>query len=116
MNSASALKAVQDSLARGSSTPCGWESDRDAYILRKSQELLQKLIEPVPASVVGRAHDYDNEGLKPYIESFAIAHSDDHWLLYLTSSNHFALAYGKDPAELRALGFDSPDALTEWLG
>lgn len=116
MNSASAVKVIQDSLARGSSTPCTWKPDRDAYILRKSQELLEKLIEPVPASVIGRAYDHDNEGLEPYTGSFAIAHSDDHWLLYLTSSGHFALAYGRDPSELRALGFDSPDALTEWLG
>jgi hypothetical protein len=116
MHLAAVHKIVSDSVARGSSTPCPWEKDRDAYIERKAAELLKLLMEPMPATVIGRNYDYEAKGLAPYAGALAIARIEDHWLLYLQSTGEFALAFGKSPSNLNALGYESTDALAEWLG
>jgi hypothetical protein len=111
-----ARRAVEESLAQGSRTPCTWRSDRDRYVAEESEKLLAALIDPVRVSVGARTHDYDGKGLSEYENAFAVAHHEESWLLFLPVTEHFARALGKRPAELSALGFSSKDALAEWLG
>jgi hypothetical protein len=74
------------------------------------------LIEPVTVSVVNRTYDYEQKGIAEFNNAFAVARLGESWLLYVPSVSRFALAFGKDPGSLLALGFSSSDALAEWLG
>lgn len=116
MNRELAMFAIESSLKRGSSTPCTWAPDRDAYISEKSAELLDAVIEPIAVSVTGEAFHY---GVKESFENkrvYAIAKSGENWLLYVPELDVFSLAFGETQTQLSILGFATDDALTEWLG
>jgi hypothetical protein len=55
-------------------------------------------------------------GLAEYENAFVIAQRGDSWLLYMPGTARFALAFGRNPEGLTALGFSSHDALAEWMG
>ena len=116
MNRETALKAIEDSLARGSSTPCTWREDRDAYIQEQSDRLRASVIDPVKVQVA-------NSEFKSQVTSeiqgrdlYAIAQSASNWLIYTPDSSEFALAHGDSADSLTFIGFYSSDALAEWLG
>ena len=107
---------IEESLARGSGTPCAWRSDRETYIAEQSRDLLSALIDPVMVSIGARAYDYEPRGLTEYKDAFAVAQRGERWLLYLPTEGQFALAFGRQADALSALGFSCTDALAEWLG
>lgn len=111
-----ARRAIEASLARGSATPDVGRSDRAAYISELADELLGALIRPSKAVVKGRTYDYEKESLAEYENAYVIARRDESWLLYMPDTARFALAFGRNPEELTALGFSSDDALAEWNG
>jgi hypothetical protein len=116
MNKEAALAAIQASFKRGSSTPCSWAPDQNAYIAQKQSELLALVIEPVPVSITDETFTY---GVKQQLSSssvFAVARRADTWLLYEPTTDVFSLAHGDSPAAMSILGFSSSDALAEWLG
>ena len=116
MDSARARHILEESLSRGSSTPCSWAESREAYIAEKSDQLRSALIEPVSVVVKRSLHQTELLArLSPY-SVFAIARLEDHWLLYVEELREFALAFGQAADEVAILGFSSDDALTEWLG
>ena len=116
MNRELAVSVIETSLKRGSSTPCTWAPDRDAYISEKSAELLEAVIEPIAVSVTGETFHY---GVKERFQNrrvYAIAKSGTNWLLYVPELEVFSLAFGETPTQLSILGFATDDALAEWLG
>jgi hypothetical protein len=116
MKKEEAISAIRESLSRGSSTPCTWREDRDAYIKEKSDELYKDVIEPIPVTVGGEAFDYGTYSELQGKEIFCIARSGNNWLLYIPELGHFSLAFGENQGSLNILGFSSEDALAEWLG
>jgi hypothetical protein len=116
MNKAEALAAIEASFEKGSNTPCSWAPDQNAYIAQKQSELLELVIEPVPANITGEAFDYGVKQELSQAPLFAIAQRGDTWLLYAPASDMFSLASGDSPAAMSILGFSSSDALAEWLG
>jgi hypothetical protein len=116
MNRVQAIAAVQSSLEKGSSMPCTWPDDREAYIASESKKLLECVIDPSPAKIVAESFNYGLKDKLDHVEVFAVARREDNWLLYVPESGEFSLAYGAAPDSLTILGFGSPDALAEWLG
>jgi hypothetical protein len=118
MDIQSALKALEQSLARPSATPSGWRDDREVYLEECRQALREKLIDPVEVQAVAGAwaQQYANgdNQMRCYI---ALAREDATWLLYCPDTKEFAKAFGKDLKQpLSLLGFSSDDALAEWMG
>lgn len=116
MNKDFAVSALNASLRRGSSTPCTWAADRDAYIAAKSAELLDAVIEPITATISGESFSYGAMQELMGAGVYAIARSGTSWLLFSPSTDRFSLAFGEHPEDLVILGFSSNDALAEWLG
>ena len=116
MNKHSALQVIDESLARGSGTPCTWRDDRDAYIAEQSARLRASVIEPVEVKVA------DSEFVSQVTSELqgrrllAIAHEGNDWLIYAPDSSEFAKAFGESPDGLVFCGFYSSDVLAEWLG
>jgi hypothetical protein len=106
-------------LARPTATPCTWRPDRDAYVEQQKVRLLACLIEPLDVSAVasGYAQKWCNQP-DTIRQLVAFAKLGESWLLYDPSAKTFALAFGNDPAAgpLSLHGFESEDALAEWLG
>src|SRR5687767_10568340 len=107
MTKAEAIRAIKESLARGSSTPFTWAANREAYIAEQSAQLLQSVFDPVLVSISGETHNY---GVKDQLTShpvFGIARREGHWLLYSPELHTFSLAFGNDEKALIILGFAS---------
>ena len=116
MNRERARQVLEESLGRGSNTPCTWAPDRAAYIAEYSDRLRQVLIDPVLVTVLRSAHDTDLLGRLSPCTVYALARTENHWLLYIEEFKEFALAFGSSERELSVIGFSSDDALAEWLG
>ncbi len=117
MDKADARSLIADSIAKGSSTPCTWRSDRDLYIREQTESLGNCLIEPIavrasPGALPEEHFHYGSE-MRDYL---AIAADGTTWLLYSPESGTFAKAFGPDASRLTLLGPQSDDALAEWLG
>ena len=117
MDKAEARSVIAASISRGTSTPCTWRPDRDAYVREESERLASCLISPVPVRAAPGAlpeeHFHYGSEIRDY---FAVAVDGTTWLLYSAESGNFAKAFGSDPSHLTLLGPQSDDALTEWLG
>ena len=116
MKKSEALDAIDASLARGSSTPAIWTSDRDEYIKEKSAERKACAIDPVRARVTAETFRYGAQNKFNEVEVFAIARRGEDWLLFAPVLGTFSLASGSNAQDLSILGFASTDALAEWLG
>jgi hypothetical protein len=119
VNSAAAIQALRDALARPSGTPCTWRDDRDAYIAEQTAALLGRVIEPVAVQAVANdwAQKYVPDTAGAVRTLVAVARHEDKWLLFDPNTGAFALAYGSaESMPLGLLGFESTDALAEWLG
>lgn len=116
MNKEFAVSALNASLRRGSSTPCTWAPDREAYIAAKSAELLEAVIEPIAARISGESFSYG--AMQELMDAgvYAIARAGTNWLIFAPAVDRFSLAFGERPEDLTILGFSSNDALAEWLG
>ena len=113
MNKEEAISIVQESIQRGSSTPCTWRDDRDQYIKEESTKLIEHIIDPIQVKKTKesfKSDDIENN------QNYGIARKNKNWLVYNLNQKTFALAFGDDPSNLEFLGFSSPDALAEWLG
>jgi hypothetical protein len=116
MTKEEAISIVKESIGRGSSTPCTWRDDRDKYIEEESKKLLQRIIDPVEVHITSESFSYGTLEKFKGIKIYGIARSEKGWLLFNPKLKSFSLAFGKTPSDLEILGFDSNDALTEWLG
>jgi hypothetical protein len=119
VESASAIQALKEALARPSSTPCTWRKDRDVYLAEQKSALLAQVIEPVTVQAVANdwAQKYVAGTTAPARSLVAVARHNDKWLLFDPQNGTFALAYGSGQNKpLGLLGFSSTDALAEWLG
>jgi hypothetical protein len=119
MNRAEAARAIEESFARPSATPCTWREDRDAYIREKQSELRESLIEPFEVQAVASQWAQQYCGQSSQVRSLvAVARSGTNWLLFDLTQSEFALAFGEPGPNgpLSLSGFSSPDALAEWLG
>ena len=116
MERQTALKAIEDSLARGSGTPCTWRDDRDVYIEEQSDRLKSSIIDPVLVKVSDSEFVSQSTSELQGRDLFAIANSDNDWLIFAPESSEFALAFGASSSNLVFCGFYSSDALAEWLG
>lgn len=116
MNREIAAQAIEDSLARGSETPCSWREDRDAYIQEESDKLRASIIEPVRVQVADSEFKSQVTSELQGRELYAIARAGNAWLIYTPESSEFALANGNSTDDLTFVGFYSSDALAEWLG
>jgi len=111
-----ARKAIEQSLARGSFTPCTWREDRDVYIDEKSTFLRESLIDPI--TVTPKKSNFPSERTSELnkFELYAVARSGNSWLVFEPTKSVFALAFGKSSHQLTFHGFFSTDVLAEWLG
>lgn len=116
MNRRTALQLIEDSLARGSATPCTWRDDRDNYIQEQSDRLRASVIDPVRVDVEESEFNSQVTSELKGQELFAIANADTNWLICTGASSEFALASGDSTESLTFIGFYSSDALAEWLG
>jgi hypothetical protein len=119
VESAPAIHALKEALARPSGTPCTWREDRDAYLAEQTSALLERVIEPVAVQAVANdwAQKYVANTTSEVKTLIAVARQDDKWLLFDPNTATFALAYGTpETMPLGLLGFSSTDALAEWLG
>ncbi|WP_293387760.1 hypothetical protein [Nevskia sp.] len=82
----------------------------------QSQKLIDAVVEPVRVSIVEETFSYGVAEKLKRMEVFAVARSENSWLLYAPEAGVFSLAFGLAPDSLRILGFASDDALAEWLG
>jgi hypothetical protein len=87
-----------------------------SYVKQQSNALIEAAIEPTKAKVGSAC--FPEYYLEKYQKStvWAIARSDNNWLLTLENEQEFALAFGNSTTNLMMLGFSSSDALAEWLG
>jgi hypothetical protein len=116
MNRETALKVIEDSLARGSSTPRTWREDRDVYIQEESDKLRASVIDPQNVQATNSEFKSQVTSEIQGRELYAIARSGNSWLIYSPESSDFALAHGDSADCLTFVGFYSSDALAEWLG
>ena len=110
-----ARTVIRESIARGSSTPTLREP-RELYLSEQSERLINCVIPPALAVVVGETFHHGVYDQLRTEQVFAVARADDRWLLYRPTKRQFALAYGPNLSELTIWGFSSSDALAEWLG
>ena len=117
MDRLSATEKLKASFAQPTSTPCTWRNDRDTYIAEMQEQLFASQIDPIvvvaAADILSQQHFGHDALARPY---FAIARSEETWLLYSQDTGEFAKAFGKSPNALGLLGPASQDALAEWLG
>jgi hypothetical protein len=115
-----ALLALMGSLERDSCTPCTWRPDREAYIEEETDSLRRRVVQ-APYEVRAVASDWAQEfcAQPSTVRTLvAVAQSGEQWLLFDPASGTFAKAFGRagQPEPLSLLGFESADALAEWLG
>ena len=111
-----ALQVIEQSLARGSATPCTWRADRDVYLEEKSAELRDCLIEPIEVVVSDSKFVSEVTSELRGREFLAIARRETNWLILEPAESLFALAFGDSSENLTFCGFYSTDVLAEWLG
>lgn len=121
MTRAEALKILEESFARPSSTPTLRGNDRDAYLDEEKGRLRACLIEPVEVTATASGFEWAKEAFGRNGEvhrMIAIARSDQWWLLYDPASSLFADAFeSKSFSDHLCLrDFPSDDALAQWLG
>jgi hypothetical protein len=119
MGNAEALRELEESLSRPSSTPCTWRADRDAYLEEMRTQLRKRVIDPIQVTAVASGWSQQFASQTPEVrEMLAGAREGDTWLLLDPKSREFAKAFGGDAkaGPLSLLGFSSTDALAEWLG
>jgi hypothetical protein len=119
MDRTEASRILEESLGRRTATPCTSRRDRDVYIEEQKASLRACLIAPLDVSAVASAWAQEWCSQPDTIrQMIAFARREGSWLLYDPSAKTFALAYGDNPADgpLSLHGFESDDALAEWLG
>ena len=80
MNRETALQAIEDSLTRGSSTPCTWREDRDAYVQEQSDRLRASVIDPVEVQVANSEFKSQVTSEIQERDLYAIARAANSWL------------------------------------
>ena len=119
MKSDEALRLLDESLSRPSSTPTLGGEDRDQYLYRQREALRSCVIEPVLIKATASTWAKEQCGLPDVeFEMLALVHQERNWLLLNPDTKEFFLAYGNHPDNdrIELLGFSSDDALAEWLG
>ena len=80
------------------------------------EHLLTHLLNPaVPAVAFPEAHARSCKVTIDRVEGYALAYSNQSWLLYSFSDGLFWLAWGTNPSDLQLSGFSGTDALEVWL-
>jgi len=121
MTRAEALKVLEESFARPSSTPTLRPGSREAYLDEEKQRLRDAVIEPIKVMATASDFEWAKEEFGRNGEMHrmvAIAREEEKWLLYEPEKSRFAQAFELKgiPDPLYLLGFSSDDALAEWLG
>ena len=119
MTRTEAQERIEESFARESATPSIGAKDRDAYVEEQKAKLRACLIDPVPVTAIASDWAQRYGGQTSEVRKMvALAHSDGKWLLYDEATGDFATANGAAVlgGPLSLLGFQSKDALAEWLG
>ena len=84
------------------------------HILKLSELLMNQTIEPIRVKVTSTIiKDADFEKYKN-TKVWAIAKSNDNWLLTLEGIQEFALGFGVNPKSIMMHGCSSSDVLGEW--
>lgn len=119
MTADDARRILEESFAHPTPTPSR-RLDRGAYIEEHKTALRRLLIDPVLVTAV--AGDWPQRyvaGTKNEPRPFyAIARNDTTWLLYDPTTKVFTKASNasESSGSLELIGFESTDALAEWLG
>ncbi len=93
-------------------TPAGVSYEQ--HVENLSKKLIGEVIDPVRATVTSTIiQDADFDRYRE-AEVWAIARGPGGWLLTISSSEGFALAFGDDPTSLMMHGCSSEDAVGEW--
>jgi hypothetical protein len=117
MNKADAIRILEESFLRPTSTPNIGTENREQYIKENQKYLIEHSIEPVMVEAFTSqwAKDFTDFTNESY-QMLCIAKSERRELLYDEDNKTFSLAVRNEKGKLYLVGYASTDALAEWLG